>query len=43
VVTEIYDCSRAPASARASVQDGRIWIEAMAATLARLDDLCSDR
>ena len=43
VVTERYDCSRAPADARASVDDGRIWIEAMTATLARLDDLCTKR
>jgi uncharacterized protein YndB with AHSA1/START domain len=43
VVTETYDCSRASADARASVKDGRIWIEAMAATLARLEDLCTNR
>jgi hypothetical protein len=43
VVTEVYDCSRASADARASVDDGRIWIEAMTATLARLDGLCGKR
>jgi uncharacterized protein YndB with AHSA1/START domain len=41
VVTEIYDCSRAPVEARASMDDGRVWVEAMTATLARLDDLCT--
>ena len=39
IVTEIYDCSRAPSAARASVDDGRLWLDAMAATLARLDDI----
>ena len=43
VVTEIYDCSQAPEAARQSVQDGRAWIEAMTATLERLDALCTDR
>ncbi len=37
IVTEIYDCSRAPLEAQASVDDGRLWLDAMAATLARLD------
>jgi hypothetical protein len=41
IVTEIYDCSRAPGHARASVDDGRAWIESMTATLARLDGLCA--
>jgi hypothetical protein len=39
VVTEIYDCSRAPAAARASVDNGRTWIDSMAATLERLEGL----
>ncbi len=43
VVTETYDCSRAPEQARRSVQDGRVWIEAMTATLERLDALCAGR
>jgi hypothetical protein len=43
LVTEVYDCSRASADARAWVDDGRVWIEAMEATLIRLDDLCTRR
>ena len=41
VVTEIYDCSRAPVDAQASVDGGRAWMDAMTATLARLDELCT--
>jgi hypothetical protein len=41
VVSEIYDCSSAPADERASMDDGRIWIEAMTRTLQRLDELCT--
>ncbi len=41
VVTETYDCSRAPESERASMDDGRVWIGAMTETLARLDRLVS--
>jgi hypothetical protein len=40
-VTEIYDCSRAPAEERAGIENGRIWAEAMAETLERLDALCA--
>jgi hypothetical protein len=39
IVTEIYDCSRAPRARRESMADGRVWLEAMAATLERLDAL----
>jgi ADP-ribose pyrophosphatase YjhB (NUDIX family) len=39
IVTEIYDCSRAPLDAQASVDGGRAWMDAMTATLARLDEL----
>jgi hypothetical protein len=39
VVTESYDCSRAPAAARASMDNGRTWIDSMTATLERLDEL----
>jgi hypothetical protein len=39
VVTEIYDCSRAPEDARQGMEDGRVWVEAMAKTLERLDKL----
>lgn len=41
VVTESYDCSTAPAEERASMDDGRVWIPAMTATLARLDEVCT--
>lgn len=41
IVTEIYDCSGVPAKDRESMQGGRIWIESMAATLERLDAVCS--
>jgi hypothetical protein len=39
VVTEIYDCSRAPAQERAGMDNGRVWIDSMARTLERLDAL----
>jgi hypothetical protein len=41
VVTEIYDCSRAPEEKRAGMENGKIWTEAMARTLERLDALCA--
>jgi hypothetical protein len=41
VVTEIYDCSRAPEEERAEMDNGNIWAEAMAETLERLDGLCT--
>jgi uncharacterized protein YndB with AHSA1/START domain len=40
-VTEMYDCSRAPEKERAEMDNGKIWIEAMAETLRRLDALCA--
>jgi len=43
IVTEIYDCSRAPEDESASMHSGRIWIEAMTQTLERLDRLCTGR
>lgn len=43
VVTETYDCSAAPADEREDVDDGRMWIEAMTATLERLDGICTGR
>lgn len=43
IVTEIYDCSRAPEEERASMDDGRVWIASMTKTLARLDELCTGR
>ncbi len=41
IVSEIYDCSRAPADERAEIANGEIWAEAMAETLERLDALCA--
>jgi hypothetical protein len=41
VVTEIYDCSRALEEVRAEMDDGKVWVEAMAKTLERLDALCA--
>src|SRR5262252_3079054 len=41
IVTEIYDCSRAPANERAGMDNGRVWIESMAGTLERLDRACT--
>ena len=40
-VTEIYDCSRVPEEGRVDMEDGRVWIEAMTATLERLDRLAT--
>ncbi|HEV2888012.1 MAG TPA: SRPBCC family protein [Jatrophihabitans sp.] len=42
VVTHRYDCSRAPESERVAMDGGRIWVEAMAQTLRRLDELVQD-
>ena len=39
VVTEIYDCSRAPEEDRAGMDNGTVWIESMTRTLERLDAL----
>jgi uncharacterized protein YndB with AHSA1/START domain len=41
IVTEIYDCSSAPAEERAGMDNGRVWIESMTETLERLDALCT--
>jgi len=40
IVTETYDCSRAPQDERAEMDDGRIWVEGMTSTLRRLEGLC---
>jgi hypothetical protein len=39
VVTEIYDCSRAPEEDRAGMDNGKVWIESMTKTMERLDAL----
>ena len=41
IVTETYDCSRAPEEKRADMDNGRVWIESMARTLERLDRACT--
>lgn len=40
LVTEIYDCSRAPERVRRAVKDGETWRAAMAATLEKLERIC---
>jgi uncharacterized protein YndB with AHSA1/START domain len=42
IVTEIYDCSRAPADERAGMDNGKVWAASMARTLERLDALCTE-
>jgi epoxide hydrolase len=42
IVTEIYDCSRAPEERRRGMDDGKIWVDCMTRTLERLDRLCED-
>jgi uncharacterized protein YndB with AHSA1/START domain len=39
VVTESYDCSRAPEDKRAGMDNGRVWLAGMAKTLELLDGL----
>lgn len=41
VVTEVFDCARWPEEDRTSIEEGRIWVEAMTQTLERLDELCT--
>ena len=41
IVTEIYDCSRAPENERLGMENGNIWVESMTGTLERLDALCT--
>jgi uncharacterized protein YndB with AHSA1/START domain len=41
IVTESYDCSRAPEREREGMGNGRVWLDAMTATLERLDGLCA--
>jgi hypothetical protein len=41
VVTELYDCSRAPADFRKEMDNGNIWIDGMDATLERLAELAT--
>ena len=41
IVTEIYDCSRAPEEERVGMDNGKIWARSMAETLERLDRACT--
>jgi RNA polymerase sigma-70 factor, ECF subfamily len=41
IVTEIYDCSRAPENERLGMDNGKVWAGSMASTLERLDALCA--
>jgi hypothetical protein len=43
IVTEIYDCSRAPQEEREDMDNGRVWMEAMTSTLKNLEALCQHR
>ncbi|SEG17983.1 Activator of Hsp90 ATPase homolog 1-like protein [Actinacidiphila yanglinensis] len=42
LVTESYDCSRAPADERAGMRDGQVWIGSMEQTLERLEEMVLD-
>ena len=41
VVTETFDCTRSPQYLREAVRDGEEWLDAMTASLARLDLLAT--
>src|SRR5580698_2144097 len=41
IVTEVYDCSSAPADARTGMSDGEVWTQAMAETLELLEAACT--
>ncbi len=41
IVTETYDCSRAPEDERSSIDNGNIWVESMTRTLEPLDEFCA--
>ncbi len=41
IVTEIYDCSRAPEDERVGMDNGNVWVNSMTRTLERLDALCT--
>jgi uncharacterized protein YndB with AHSA1/START domain len=43
VVTEIYDCTRAPQWLRKAVKNGQRWVQSMTATLEKLDQQCAQR
>jgi hypothetical protein len=41
IVTELYDCSSAPADFRRGMDNGNIWVDGMDATLERLAELAA--
>ena len=41
IVTETYDCSRAPEKQRVGMENGKVWVDSMTRTLERLDALCT--
>jgi hypothetical protein len=41
VVTESFDCSEAPAEIREAVNDGESWLESIAESLTKLDNICT--
>jgi hypothetical protein len=41
VVTEIFNCARWPKDEREKMENGKIWVDAMRKTLAKLDEVCS--
>lgn len=43
IVTETYDCTRAPEWLRRAVKNGQRWAAAMTVTLDKLDQQCSQR
>jgi uncharacterized protein YndB with AHSA1/START domain len=42
VVTETYDCSNSPEQVRLAVDNGNAWIDGMAKTLERIDQICAE-
>jgi uncharacterized protein YndB with AHSA1/START domain len=42
LVTESYDCSRAPAEEQAGMRDGKVWVSSMERTLERLAEVLRD-
>jgi uncharacterized protein YndB with AHSA1/START domain len=43
IVTEVYDCSRAPRDFREQMNNGAMWSQSMVETLERLDGIVSRR
>jgi uncharacterized protein YndB with AHSA1/START domain len=43
LVTESYDCTRVPPAGREKMHNGNVWVDAITASLQRLDHLCKLR